>query len=72
MDDELELFWADLLSEESDRVIAAWITLEDAEQATVLDHLRRMVSEAGYAESQATAAQTALHIIETEDADDDF
>lgn len=67
--DDLELFWADLLSEEADRVVAAWITLDEGEQSSILVHLRRMTSEDGYAESQVAAAQTALHIIETEDAD---
>lgn len=68
MDDDLELLWADLLSEESDRVVAAWITLDEGEQSSVIAHLQRMITEEGYAESQADAAQAALHIIENEDA----
>jgi predicted Fe-S protein YdhL (DUF1289 family) len=63
----LDEFWADLLSEEPLRIMAAWVTLESEEQAAVLEHLRRMATEEGWVESQRDSARAALDVIDTEE-----
>jgi hypothetical protein len=63
----LEEFWADILSEEPDRVIAAWLSLAAEEQAAVKAHLQTMTTEDGWAEVQRQAAMVALYAIEEEE-----
>lgn len=68
MQDWLEAFWSDLLSEEPERVAAAWARLEaDDERQAVREHLHKMASEAGWAEVQRQAARAALSVIPPED-----
>ncbi len=62
----LEEFWGDMLSEESLRIMAAWLTLDDESRQPVRDHLQRMATEDGWAEGQREAAKTALSVIEPE------
>ncbi|MFN8420718.1 MAG: hypothetical protein U0528_15965 [Anaerolineae bacterium] len=62
--DGLEEFWADILSEEPDRIIAAWLTLAPDEQQSVLTHLRRMAAEEGWADVQRQSAMAAIYVIE--------
>jgi hypothetical protein len=74
MSDWLETLWGDLLSEEPDRVVAAFVTLPADEQTAILAHLGRMVSEDGWAEVQRQSAGAALRAITDADAaplDDD-
>jgi hypothetical protein len=63
VDDWLEEFWSDILSEEPLRIMAAWVTLDAEEQNTVRSHLMRMASEAGWAEVQRLSARAALQAI---------
>jgi len=66
MDDWLEDFWGDLLSEEPQRILAAWELLDAAAQAAIRAHLRRMVSEEGWADVQRAAARAALATIDAD------
>lgn len=59
----LETLWAELLSRQADRVVAAWRSLNPEEQAAVKDHLLRMTTEDGWAESQQMSAAIALEAI---------
>jgi hypothetical protein len=63
VDDWLEEFWSDILSEEPLRIMAAWVTLDAEEQNMVRSHLMRMASEAGWAEVQRLSARAALQAI---------
>lgn len=56
----LELFWAEMLSREAERVVAAWQTLAADEQQAVWNHLERMVTEPDWSEPQRLSAQAAL------------
>lgn len=64
MNDELEAFWADILSEQPIRIVAAWMTLDMEEKLAVRDHLKQMATEPGWAVVQREAAQVALLAIE--------
>ena len=68
--DWLDDLWGDLLSEEPLRIIAVWVTLDAESQTTVHQHLERMTSEDGYADSQRESARTALAVIDEEAAAD--
>ena len=48
--DDLEAFWAQLLSEDSDQIRTAWASLTGEERAAILAHLVTMASEAGWSE----------------------
>jgi hypothetical protein len=61
--DDLEVFWGHILSEEPQRIVAAWLTLDANEQITIRDHLARMATEEGWATEQRRAARTALGTI---------
>ena len=67
--DELEDFWGDILSEEPARIVAAWLTLDAAEQIAIRDHLTRMANEEGWLKEQRAAAQAALNAIVGESED---
>ncbi|MGQ0600973.1 MAG: hypothetical protein ACT4QE_04660 [Anaerolineales bacterium] len=58
-----EEVWEALLSEEPPRIRHAWLELTDEEAVAVLEHLKQMVSEAGWAEAQRQSATTALTVI---------
>lgn len=59
----LEEFWGDILSEEAIRIVAAWVTLDTESQTAVRDHLQRMATEEGWADSQRESAKAALSVI---------
>lgn len=63
MIDDLEAFWAALLSEDAALIRQAWADLSAEEAASVRDHLERMATEEGYSEPQQQAARTALGVI---------
>ena len=63
---DLETLWAMLLSRDAERIRAAWVTLAPAERAAVLEHLRRMTTESGWADAQRASAQTALDVLDAE------
>jgi hypothetical protein len=65
--DEIEEFWGAILSEEADKVLGAWGTLDAEERHDVERHLRRMSDPLeGYAEVQQQSARAALAIIRGE------
>ena len=59
----LEEFWDHLLSGEPKRVRDAFSVLDENEKQAVVEHLRRMVSEAGWQPGQRDSARAALEII---------
>lgn len=58
-----ESFWEDLLSRYPKRVWEAFATLDINQQQVVLEHLERMVNEAGWQPEQRKSAQAALDAI---------
>jgi hypothetical protein len=65
VDEWLEEFWSDILSEEPLRIRAAWVMLEAEEQNAVRAHLMRMATETGWAEVRFL--QAALRAISDDD-----
>ncbi len=61
--DELEMFWANMLSQDPPTIEAAWKNLSSEEQTTVREHLQRMATEEGWADVQRLSAQSALDTI---------
>lgn len=62
--DDVEEFWGAILSEEPDKVLAAWGTLDGEERHGVRSHLLRMSDPLqSYAEVQQQAARFALRTI---------
>ena len=66
----LEAFWGDMLSEDAPRIESAWQLLTAEDQDAVRDHLKRMISEDGWADVQRESAQAALAVIEVIDGGD--
>ena len=56
----LEELWERLLSGEPGQVREAFVSLGASEQAAVLGHLERMVSEVGWQPEQRASARAAL------------
>jgi hypothetical protein len=65
MDHDLSLdeLWEALLSEEPSRIRKAWLSLTDEEAGAVLNHLRTMAEEPGWAEVQRQSAAAALRVV---------
>jgi hypothetical protein len=61
---DLAAFWEQLLSEDPAQVRTAFGGLSLEEQVDIAAHLERMATEAGWAEVQKQAAQSALRILE--------
>jgi hypothetical protein len=59
----LEELWERLLSGDASQVREAFASLSAAEQAAVLAHLERMVSEEGWQPSQRESARAALEAL---------
>jgi hypothetical protein len=66
--DDLESFWAQLLSEDPDEIQEAWARLNSYERAAVLAHLETMATGEGWSEPQRRAAQAALDIVRSDDS----
>ncbi len=64
MDEWLELFWNDLLSEQPAQILAAWSRIDAESRASVYAHLQRMVSEDGWADAQRDSARAALQTLD--------
>ena len=60
----LEELWNNLLSRQSELIREAFYSLDPPSQKTVLAHLKRMVSEAGWQPEQRTSARAALKVLE--------
>ena len=65
--DRLELLWDDLLSQQPDKIMAAYASLEPPNQQAVLTHLQRMINETGWQPEQRRSAQVALNTITDQD-----
>jgi len=57
-----EDFWPEVLSEDVRRVVAALLAVDHVERRAALAHLRRMATEAGWADGQSRRARAALGI----------
>jgi aminodeoxyfutalosine deaminase len=69
--DDPDTFWANMLSRETDQILAVWRELNSAERAAVHAHLTRMATETGWSEPQRISAQAALDALAGQiDADD--
>ncbi len=60
---DAEALWAELLSEEPARIRKAWLGLDDDEADAVITHLKKMTTEADWAEGQRESADAALRAI---------
>jgi len=60
MDEWLEQFWGDVLSEEPNRILDAWGRIELEEQLAVIEHLWKMATEDDWSGFQRVAARAAL------------
>ena len=64
--EQLDALWNDLLSCENELVRKAFNSLDPPSQKTVLAHLKRMASEAGWQPEQRTTAKAALQALENQ------
>ena len=62
-DKELERIWNGVLSKDPDTIQKTYRSLDKASKSVILQHLERMVTEEGWVEAQAAAAQAALTAI---------
>jgi len=62
--DQLEGLWNDLLSRQPELIQAAFDSLDEPAQKTVLSHLERMVSDPGWQLEQVASAKAAIHLLE--------
>ena len=62
---EPERFWAEVLSEDAERIRAALGSLSEEDARRVQDHLRRMATEDGWQPAQRRSARAALHQLGT-------
>ena len=60
---EPEMLWENLLSTQSDRILSAYKHLSTEEQASVVNHLNRMVTEPGWLPVQRDSARVALDVL---------
>lgn len=60
MTPDLERLWADLLSEDAARVVAALLKLPTEEREAALAHLHAMGHDPGWTEGQGRRARAAL------------
>ena len=56
----LETFWAEILSEDPQKITAAIRSRSEEEQRAVIKHLERMACDSGWMEGQRRRAKTAL------------
>ncbi len=59
----LEKAWGDLLSREPKCIQSRFSSLDEESRKTVMEHLQRMVSEAGWHPEQVKSAQAALEAL---------
>lgn len=58
--DPLEQFWDNILSEDPEKIRAAYATIDQQTKAAVLAHLQRMASEPDWHPAQRASALAAL------------
>ena len=66
--ESVQELWDYLLAGEPERVRDAFSVLDENEKQAVVEHLRRMASEAGWQPGQRDSARAALEIITTKGA----
>lgn len=60
----IELFWAEILSRDTEKIQAAFERLGDEdEKQAILNHLTRMATEEDWSEPQRLSAQYALDVL---------
>ena len=62
---DLESLWDNLLSREPERIQGQWRDLAAEEREAIFAHLKRMVSEEGWAPAQRQSAQAALDALDS-------
>ena len=60
----LETFWAEILSKDREKILAAMHSLSEEEQRAVVEHLTRMAFETGWSEGQRCRAKNALRLLQ--------
>lgn len=68
---QLEQLWYELLSRKPERVRAAYNSLDQPGQKTVLTHLKHMATEVGWQPEQRLSAQAAIHALEGQSKQED-
>ena len=61
---DIEHVWENILSREPDRIRSQWRTLTAEDQASIIEHLQRMVHEEGWLDVQRESARTALDVLD--------
>ena len=64
MSDQLQGLWDSILSEDPQRILTTYNTLEPNEQQYLLVHLYKMINEPGWHPNQVQTAQKAIEVIE--------
>jgi HPt (histidine-containing phosphotransfer) domain-containing protein len=67
---EVEQLWDHLLSRQPESIQQAFSTLDAPDQQSVLQHLKRMASEAGWQAEQRQSARVALQVLEAQTRQD--
>lgn len=62
-DSFLEKVWGDLLSRDAQKIANRFASLDSESQTTVLNHLRRMLSEDGWHAEQVKSARAAMDVL---------
>jgi hypothetical protein len=55
--------WEEILSRDSEKILAAFASLDPSDQQSVLDHLQKMATEPGWHPEQVKSAREALQTI---------
>lgn len=61
----LELVWDGILSRDTDRITATYLSLDEVNKKTVEDHLAKMSTEPDWHQEQVISADAALQVIKT-------
>ena len=61
--DNLEKFWAAILSEDDAEIRNAWQALDAEQRAALRDHLEQMIADDEFTDGQRQAARAALRVI---------
>jgi len=64
MTDPLQIFWDDILSEDSKKITKTFNSLTASEQQKILVHLYKMTNEPGWHSAQVQTAVKAIEVIE--------
>lgn len=59
-----ESFWADILSQNQEKILPAIHSISEKEKLAVIQHLQRMAYENGWSEGQKHGAKTALEVLQ--------